>query len=271
MGVYSNSKISTFDQCKYKYRLAYIERIKTGVQSVEAFMGSMVHDALEKLYKDLQSGRLNSKDELLQYYLEKWKEGWNDDIVVVKEYATSETYQNMGVEILLNYYDKYHPFDQLKIIGVETNEKLGLKDGNEYYVKIDRLAADDLGNYYVIDYKTSGSLKRQEELDRDRQLAMYSIWVRENYPEAKDVKLVWNFLAFNEEFSSSRTLDDLDKLKLEVEDKIKEIEACNEFPTNKSKLCDYCEYKSMCYEWVGKKKLIGRGAKRQTLLGDFMS
>lgn len=270
MVTYSNSRISTFDQCKYKYRLQYIEKIRTGVQSVEAFMGSLVHDTLEMLYKGLQSGKLNSKDELLKYYLGKWNEQWKDDILVVKEYANPEMYQNMGVEILLNYYDKYHPFDQLKIIGVETNERLELNDGNKYYVKIDRLAADDEGNYYVIDYKT-GSLKRQEDLDRDRQLAMYSMWVREKYPEAKDIKLVWNFLAYNEEFSSSRTLDDLKKLKLEVEDKIKEIEVCNDFPTNKSKLCDYCEYKSMCYEWVGKKKIIGRGVKRQTMLGDFTS
>ena len=271
MGIYSNSKLSTFDQCKYKFRLQYIERIKTDVQCIEAFMGSLVHDTLEKLYKDLQSGKLNSKDELLEYYLRRWKQSWKDNILVVKEYANPEMYQNIGVECLLNYYDRYHPFDQLKIIGVETNEKLGLSGGDKYYVKIDRLAADDLGNYYVIDYKTNSSLKRQEELDRDKQLAMYSIWVRENYPEAKDVKLVWNFLAFNEEFSSSRTAEDLVNLKLEIEDKIKEIESCNEFPTNKSKLCDYCGYKSMCPEWVGKKKIIGKGVKKQTLLGDFTS
>ena len=146
MGIYSNSKLSTFDQCKYKFRLQYIERIKTDVQCIEAFMGSLVHDTLEKLYKDLQSGKLNSKDELLEYYLRRWKQSWKDNILVVKEYANPEMYQNIGVECLLNYYDRYHPFDQLKIIGVETNEKLGLSGGDKYYVKIDRLAADDLGN-----------------------------------------------------------------------------------------------------------------------------
>ena len=98
---------------------------------------------------------------------------------------------------------------------------------------------------------------------------MYSIWVRNNYPDAKNVKLVWNFLAFNEELSSERTPGDLSKLKLEVEDKIIEIETCTEFPTNKTKLCDYCEYKFMCHEWVGKKKVVGKGIKKQTLLNDF--
>jgi len=271
MGIYSNSKLGTFDQCKYKFRLQYIERIRTGVRSIEAFMGSMVHDTLEKLYKDLQSSKMNSKDDLMQFYLKHWKKNWTDDIVVAKEYANPEMYQNMGVEFLLSYYDKYHPFDQLKIIGVETNEKLELTNNNKYYVKIDRLAADEKGNYYVIDYKTGGTIKSQEELDQDRQLAMYSIWVRNNYPDAKNVKLVWNFLAFNEELSSERTLEDLSKLKLEVENKIIEIETCTEFPTNKTKLCDYCEYKFMCHEWVGKKKVVGKGIKKQTLLNDFFS
>ena len=142
MGLYSNSKLSTFDQCKYKFKLNYIDRVKTGIQTVEAFMGSLVHDTLEKLYRDLQAKRLNSKDDLLRYFLKKWDEFWKDDIVIVKEYGNQELYKNMGVEFILNYYDKYYPFNQLDIIGVETNEKLDLVDGNKYYVKIDRLAKD---------------------------------------------------------------------------------------------------------------------------------
>ncbi len=270
MGIYSHSKLSTFDQCKYKFKLNYIDRIKTGVQSVEAFMGSLVHDALEKLYRDLQVNRINSKDDLLRYYLRRWDESWKDDILIVKEYGTQDLYKNMGVEFILNYYDQYHPFDQLKIIGVETNEKLDLENGNKYYVKIDRLAADGEGNYYVIDYKTGGSKKQQIDLDRDRQLAMYSIWVREKYPEAKDVKLVWNFLAFNEELTSNRSEAELRFLKEEVEKKIKEIENCKEYPTTVTKLCDYCEYRSICPEW-GEKKIVGKGIKKQTLLNDFFA
>jgi putative RecB family exonuclease len=33
---------------------------------------------------------------------------------------------------------------------------------------------------------------------------------------------------------------------------IEKIERATEFPTEKSALCDWCEYKAMCPEWGGK-------------------
>jgi len=51
---YSHSKLSTFEQCRYKYKLKYVDRIKLeGASNVEAFLGSRVHEALEKL-KEIQ-------------------------------------------------------------------------------------------------------------------------------------------------------------------------------------------------------------------------
>ena len=55
MTLYSSSRLNTFKQCKLKYKYQYIEKIKTEIeQTVEAFLGSRVHDCLEKLYKDLK-------------------------------------------------------------------------------------------------------------------------------------------------------------------------------------------------------------------------
>jgi len=53
MATYSHSRISCFETCPYQYKLKYIERIKVDVPTtIEAFMGNMVHETLEKLYKD---------------------------------------------------------------------------------------------------------------------------------------------------------------------------------------------------------------------------
>jgi len=226
--------------------------IKSETESIEAFMGSLVHSTLEKLYKDLLEGIINSKEEIVRFYLEEWAKKWHKGIVIAKEGFEREYYQNLGLMFLLEYYDKYHPFNQLKTIEVETDEKLELSNNNKYYVKIDRLAKDEKNNYYVIDYKTGNAIKSQNDLDNDRQLAMYSVWVKEKHPEARNVILMWNFLAFNEEKTSQRTNEELEKIKKEVENKIKEIEICNEFPANVTRLCDYCEYKPMCPAWRNK-------------------
>ena len=66
----------------------------------------------------------------------------------------------------------------------------------------------DLGNgiYEVHDYKTNNSLPKQQKLDEDRQLAMYSLWVKLNFKDCKKVRLVWHFLAFDKEMDSFRTI-----------------------------------------------------------------
>ncbi len=127
-----------------------------------------------------------------------------------------------------------------------------LSDGNQYNIRIDHLACDKEGNYYVCDYKTNSSLKPQEELDEDHQLAMYSLWVKQKYPDAKTVQLVWYFLAFDKEMVSERNNEQLLELKKQIENLIKEIEACKQFPTNITSLCNYCPYIQMCPAWKHK-------------------
>jgi RecB family exonuclease len=246
MTCYSHSRISTFEQCKYKYKLQYIDKVKVDVPTtVEAFMGDLVHRTLEKLYNDLKFEKQNSKEDCLKYFNELWSKEWTDEILIAKQDLTSENYRLMGERYISMYYDHYHPFDQMTILGLETQDRMMLSDGNQYHVRIDKLAC--IGDtYYVCDYKTNSRMKDQEEADEDRQLAMYSIWVKDKYKDAKKVVLLWHMLAFDKEAISSRTDEQLEKLHSEVVERIKDIESCNDYPTNVTALCNYCVYKSMC-------------------------
>jgi len=73
MPAYSHSQLSTYETCPHQYRLAYIEKIKTETEGIEAFMGSRVHDTLEKLYRDLKVTRLNTLEELLSFIIRAGK------------------------------------------------------------------------------------------------------------------------------------------------------------------------------------------------------
>ena len=248
MASYSHTKLGTFQQCKYKYKLQYIDKVKVDVPTtIEAFMGSLVHKALEKLYRDLKFQKINTKQELLDFFEKEWQGNWDDNILIAK--YSKENYKEMGKRFIGDYYEHYKPFDKWKTIELETEYKLPLSNGNFYHIRIDRLACDNEGNYYVCDYKTNNKLKLQEELDEDRQLAMYSIWVKNNFKDCKSVKLVWYFLAFDKEMISERNDEQLNKLKEETEDFIKEIESCNNFPTNVTPLCEWCVYKQICPSW----------------------
>ena len=250
MTQYSHSKLGTFQQCKQKYKFQYVDRVKVeSKDTIETFLGGLVHKTLEKLYKDLKFQKLNTKEELLNFFKECWNKEFNDKILIVKKDYKKENYFEMGIKFISDYYEHYKPFNNLTTLGIETEYRLELDDGNSYHVRMDRLSCDKDGNYYVCDYKTNNQLKPQEELDEDRQLAMYSLWVKNNFNDCKNVKLVWYFLAFDKEMISERNEEQLLNLKLDVQNIIKEIESCNNFPTTVSNLCDWCAYKSLCPAW----------------------
>ena len=261
MAVYSHSKISSFEQCPKKYKFEYIDKIEPEIETtIEAFMGDLVHRTLEKLHKDNLFQKSNSKEDLLKFYNDLWEKEFSKDIKIVKKDFNEENYRRMGEKFISDYYERFFPFNQITILGLETQDKLVLPDGNKWHVRIDKLACDREGNYYVCDYKTSLRMKQQEEADSDRQLAMYSIWVKDKFKDAKSVKLVWHMLAFNKEVISERTSEQLEKLQKEVVEIIKKIENEKEFPTNPSSLCDYCGFRHVCPSF---KHLIEIEAKKE--------
>jgi len=66
------------------------------------------------------------------------------------------------------------------------------------------------------------------------------------FEKVNEVHLVWHFLAFNKTLTSSRTLEQLEKLKKEIIELINKIESATEFPANPSILCKWCGFRSYC-------------------------
>ncbi len=249
MVTYSHSRLSTFEQCSLKYKYKYIDKIKTDISTtIEAFMGDKVHRALEKLYKDLQFQHLNTEEDLINYYVKIWDEEWDDSILIVKDYSP-DNYKKKGELMIKNYYKRYHPFDQEITIGLETQFYYDLNDDYKIHIRIDRLCSPEEGVYEIHDYKTSNSLPTQEEADKDRQLAIYSLGVKEKYKDAKKVVLVWHYLQFDKTIKSVRSEEQLEDLRKSTISLIKNIEKQISYEPQQSPLCDYCEYQSICPLW----------------------
>jgi len=253
MTTYSQSSVSSFENCPYQYKLHYIDKVEPEIQTtIEPFMGDMVHQTMEFLYKNKKFKKRVAKNVLIKFYRDLWQKNYSDDILIVKaekEHVNSENYRKMGEKFISDYYDRMKPFEQITILGLETQDRMTLPDGNQWHVRIDKLGCDDKGNYYVCDYKTNARMKDQEEADSDRQLAMYSIWVKDKFKDAKSVKLVWHMLAFDKDAVSERTEQQLKELQENIINLIKEIEKATKedhFPRKQSALCDYCGYKSQC-------------------------
>jgi len=157
----------------------------------------------------------------------------------------------MAEKFVTDYYNRYKPFDHGKTIAIEERIMVNLDDAGEYKLQgfIDRLVETDDGYYEIHDYKTNSRLPLPQYLDNDRQLALYSIGVKNKYPDVKDIRLVWHFLAFDKEIDSTRTDEELETLKQDTIKLIDKIEDAKEYPTISSRLCDWCEFKPICKQW----------------------
>ena len=254
--IYSHSSINTFKTCPLKFKYNYIEKPDIEKkQSIEAFMGSMVHDTLEKLYTDIKYKKIDSIDELLSYYQKIWKENYSEDkIEIIRKGYTEDNYYKLGKEMLENYYEKNYPFNEGKILGLEKKINLEFFDQNKnitYYLVgyIDRLMLKNENKIEIVDYKTNNTTKTQQEVDLDKQLALYSIAIKNLYPFVKEIELVWHFLASGAVMRSKRSQENLEKIKHETIQAIREIEDAkknNDFFGKPSALCDWCEFRSIC-------------------------
>lgn len=252
MPLYSYSRIGCFENCPRQYKFRYIEKpdiIKP--EGVEAFMGKMVHETLEKCYSLAQHGRVMADEELLAYYRRRWNESLPENLKVVREDMTAEDYYNAGAEALRKYHARYAPFDQELILGLERRVVFGLDSGGNYKMQgyIDRLTRDNNGKLRIQDYKTSASLPSQQDVDNDEQLALYQIAVQEMWPDNNGVELVWHYVRFDTTMISHRDENQLEKLKKLYIDKINTIEKAEglgNFPTNETNLCNWCEYYELC-------------------------
>lgn len=248
MPIYSHSQLSMYEECPLKYKLCYRDKIKREIEGIEAFLGTMVHETLKKCYDDVRLTKVNSLADLLTFYDKVWQENWHDSIIITKKEVTKDHYQSLGNKLIETYYKRYAPFDLDMTLSTEKRVTFSLGDGDKYKLTgfIDRLSRTKEDIYQIHDYKTSAYLPSQEEVDNDRQLGLYQIGIQKTWPDIKNIRLIWHYLAFDRELISSRSGEEISNLVEETIKVIDEIEFAEAFPPRESGLCDWCEYPDLC-------------------------
>jgi putative RecB family exonuclease len=249
--VYSPSRFSTFDNCPRQFEYRYVQRIQRDTESIEAFLGKRVHEILERLYHHLaRHARPPSLRQVLDRYRSDWLLRWHDGVEIIRTENATDYYLELGARCLESYYRSHYPFVEGETVAIEKNVHLKLDAAGRYRARgiIDRLVRRDPGHYEIHDYKTGSYLPSQSRLDNDRQLALYQIGVQQSYADAERVDLVWHYLAFSRTLRSSRSEEQLGRLRSETIELIDRIEATTEFRPKPGPLCRWCEYRDLCPE-----------------------
>jgi len=259
VSVYTHSRITSFQNCPMLYRYRYIDRIKRDTQSVEAFMGKVVHEVLQVLYDDLSRARASQPDSYGEIFSTLWRQGYSDNIRIVRDGMTADDYHTIGRRCVESFFSRHHPFETGQVVGCEVKVEFALDPDGRYRMLgyVDRI--DRAGQILEIhDYKT-GALPRTSgpgSLERDRQLALYEIALRQRWPDVTEVRHVWHYLQHDREFTLKREAEELDRTRIGTIRAIQRIEASTHFPARPGPLCSWCEYKDICPAWTHERAVL---------------
>ncbi len=252
MPVYSHSRLSVYETCPRQYKFQYLDRLDVPeVDTVARFLGSRVHEALEALYLNVRFGRVPSLENLLEFFRSAWRESWHDGVLVQQPDLTAEDYRRAGERQLEVYYRRYVPFDRDHTLAVERLIRFPLDAERSVWFMgyLDRLSRSADGLWEIRDYKTGQYLPSQAMLDEDRQLGLYQLGVRHLWPTAREIDLVWHFLAHDLELRSRRSPEALEGLRRETLALIRAIERDEAYPTSVGAHCQTCPYQAVCPAW----------------------
>jgi hypothetical protein len=240
---WSYSRITAYEDCKYKFFLSYLQGLK-GEDMFFANYGIFVHDILGKYL----SGDMK-KSELGIHYLLNFK-----DSVIGR--APSSSIFNNYFEQGLNYLDNIDfPYDKSQIVVVEKKENFSLDD--KRFVGILDCVVNDNDELVIVDHK-SRSLKQrskrgkitQTDIELDnylRQLYIYSIPVHNTfgkYPSRLEFNCFRNNEIISEPFKTD-TFNDVKKWALDLIDEIENNEKWN--PNLEFWKCSHlCELHNEC-------------------------
>jgi putative RecB family exonuclease len=145
---FSYSKLSLYEECPFKYKCRYIDKLPEEPKSYFA-LGNSVHNAMEFMYKVSAPPFPELKDVLKElkreWSMKNWmQKGYNSIAHEKKDY-------NTAVEMIEVYYKKHQPLKVPFLLEYRTTVEV---DGLKVIIIADKINYLGNGEIEIIDYKT---------------------------------------------------------------------------------------------------------------------
>jgi hypothetical protein len=244
---YSYSKISTYKQCKFKFKLKYLDKNYLYSANIATDFGSLVHTTEENIARTLQLGEPVDYIKLKNNFI---IESRKLALKYPNEFYTRDksglTYQQKVYLYLESAIYRLEAFLQknpnLKIIGIEQHFEYNYDNIHSFNGSIDRAFLDTSKDEILIqDIKTWSVQAQNSELKAPLQFAVYIMAAQQlwNIPADK-IKCEYDLPLCN--ITQSALSNDIIGECKPVLDKLFKGIYSEDFKPTISALCHWCEY-----------------------------
>lgn len=260
--MYSFSQLQLFAQCPRKYQFRYIDKIEKEFESsADLILGHSVHAVLENLYNKVNTFVVPSLEDVVKDFHDirnkELAEATKDKELQIKWDNKLEDYVRRGEYYVKAYYEKFAPFENIKVIGTELSlifdlDKEWQKKFRWFVDRIDK----EWDTFIINDYKTGKKLPPEQKEEYVEQLTLYGLGVQQKYAKYfKHLKARLFYLHFDLVDEREITDANIQSVVKKYSDLIEKVEHKKfsynmwdkkSFEPVQSNQCDYCEYKSIC-------------------------
>lgn len=244
---FSYSKIDTYDNCPFKFKLKYIDDIKVFSPTVATELGTAIHACEEAIARAIQIGGeipyITLKNQLLLKLVELQQKYPVDFSLCDKSNRTitEKVYDYLDNGIYnLEAFMREHP--SYKIVGIEQPFTVQYINNYTFNGFIDRVFFDSATNKYLIqDIKTYAIEVENKKLTTPLQFVIYALAVMSLFDCTEDQIFCQYYLPFCHLTQDAGTDNFIKRGKQKIDKIFSNITEYN-FKPNPSPLCHFCEY-----------------------------
>lgn len=252
----SASSVNDYVDCGLLYKFSRIDKIRPEFKSDALELGSAIHLVLAEFYKGKMIGTKMLLKEIHESYEAFWRELAEDNDQI--QYSEGKSFDVLlleGKELLTAWYNKL-PENEFKVIAVEEPFILTLPDLHIPIVGyIDLIEEDESGTIIVTDHKASGRSYSNDETDKNLQLTIYQLAVKNNGYRNREILLKFDCLIKTktpkfESFYTSRSEIEEKRAIRKIKEVWKGIHKEVFVPNDGHWKCKNCGFKKQCDEYL---------------------
>ncbi len=240
----SPSRVNDFSNCPLLYKYRIIDQLPES-PNLDAERGTLVHTVLHDLFES--PAELRTIKTAIDLLPSKWQEQLVEKPELAAMVTSEKEWLDRASTLLETYFVLENP-SNFEPTHRELHLEQDLAEDIYLHGYVDRLDVAPTGEVRIIDYKTGKSPKPGWEDKALFQLRVYALlYWRENNVIPKLLQLI--YLGNSSVLKSTPTEQELvatEKSLIKIAESIRLAMETDTWVPRKSKLCDWCSFKSIC-------------------------